>query len=163
MIEIREAGISDIPTIHQLAHEIWWPTYKGVLSEDQIVFMLENIYTVLSLKKQLEEGSTFLLLSSNQEPKGFAAFSKTDIDKIYKLQKIYLHPDQQGKGTGKQLLNSVEDKVKKLGAAHLTLNVHRDNKARLFYEKNGYSVIQEVDIPYFDFVLNDYIMQKELI
>ncbi|MBU0695495.1 MAG: GNAT family N-acetyltransferase [Bacteroidetes bacterium] len=163
MIEIREAGIDDIPTIHELAHQIWWPTYQGIISDTQITFMLENIYSELSLKKQLEEGNTFLLLCSNQEAKGFAAFSKTDIDKTYKLQKIYLHPDQQGRGTGRKLIEAVEDAVKKLGADHLILNVQRDNKARFFYEKNGYSVIQVLDIPYYDFVLNDYIMQKELI
>ena len=163
MIEIREAGIDDMLTIHQLAQEIWWPTYKGVLSDNQIVFMLESIYAEVSLKKQINEGNTFMLLYSNQEPKGFAAYSKTDIDKIYKLQKIYLHPDQQGKGSGRKLLNAVEGEVKKLGAKHIILNVHRDNKARFFYEKNGYSIIQELDIPYFDFVLNDYIMKKELL
>ena len=163
MITIREAGINDVSTIHKLAHQIWWPTYENVLSKDQIAFMLENIYDELSIKKQLEEGNTFLLLLAEKRPKGFASFSKTAIDKTYKLQKIYLHPDQQGKGTGKQLLKSVEDKVKELGAAHLILNVHRDNKARFFYEKNGFYIIQELDIPYQNFVLNDYIMQKDLI
>lgn len=162
MIEIRKAVLSDIPTINKLAHEIWWPTYQHILSKEQISFMLENIYAEESLKKQFQDGHTFLLLSSNQEPKGFAAFSKTNIDKTYKLQKIYLHPDQQGKGSGKKLIAEVENEVKKLGAEFLILNVQRDNKARFFYEKNGYSIVQELDIPYFDFVLNDYIMQKKL-
>jgi ribosomal protein S18 acetylase RimI-like enzyme len=162
MIEIREAGINDIPSIHQLAQEIWWPTYKGILSDDQIAFMLKDIYAEVSLKKQLEEGNTFLLLYSNQKPKGFAAFSKLDIDKNYKLQKIYLHPDQQGNGSGKELLKTVENEVKKLGGENLLLNVHRENKARFFYEKNGYKIIQELDIPYFNFILNDYIMKKKL-
>jgi len=146
-----------------LANEIWWPTYKGIISDEQITFMLNEIYTESSLKNQIEEGITFLLLTANQEPKGFAAFSITDIDKTYKLQKIYLHPDQQGKGSGRKLIETVEAEVKKLGAENLILNVQRDNKARYFYEKNGYSVIQELDIPYFDFVLNDYIMKKKLI
>ena len=57
----------------------------------------------------------------------------------------------------------MENEVKKLGGENLTLNVNRGNKARYFYEKVGYQIIEEVDIPYFDFILDDYIMSKSLV
>lgn len=163
MIEIKTAKISDIPVIHRLANEIWWPTYKGVISEEQITFMLDKMYSEDSLKQQFYDGNTFLILYDNGSPKGFAAFSKTDIDKSYKLQKLYLHPNQQGKGVGKELIEFVENEVKKLGGEILILNVNRGNKARHFYEKVGYQIIEEVDIPYFDFILDDYVMSKSLV
>lgn len=163
MIEIKTATISDIPVIHHLAHEIWWPTYKDVLSDEQITFMLDKMYAEDSLIKQFENGNTFLILYSNGSPKGFASFSKTDIDKIYKLQKIYVHPDQQGQGAGKKLIEFVENEVKKLGAENLILNVNRGNKARFFYEKVGYKIIEEVDISYFHFIMDDFVMSKSLV
>lgn len=163
MIEIKTAKISDIPVIHRLANEIWWPTYKGVISDEQITFMLDKMYAEDSLKQQFNDGNTFLILYDNGSPKGFAAFSKTDIDKSYKLQKLYLHPDQQGKGAGKQLIEFVENAVKKLGAETLILNVNRGNKARYFYEKVGYQIIEEIDIPYFQFIMDDYVMSKSLV
>jgi len=163
MIKIEEASVKDLEIIHQLANEIWWPTYKNVVSDDQIAFMLDKMYSTTSLKNQMEEGNVFLLLYVNGKTKGFACFSKTTVDQIYKLQKLYLQPDQQGKGTGKLLLSSVEEKVKKLGATTLILNVNRGNKAQFFYQKVGYQIIEEVNIPYFQFVLNDYVMSKTLI
>lgn len=163
MTKIEEASVKDLEIIHQLANEIWWPTYKNVVSDDQIAFMLDKMYSTTSLKNQMEEGNVFLLLYVNGKTKGFACFSKTTVDQIYKLQKLYLQPDQQGKGTGKLLLSSVEEKVKKLGATTLILNVNRGNKAQFFYQKVGYQIIEEVNIPYFQFVLNDYVMSKTLI
>ncbi len=162
MIKIEEADLTAIPTIHQLANEIWWLTYENILSKEQIAFMLAQMYAEESLKQQMEQGHIFLLLSVGEVPKGFACYSKTITDKTYKLQKIYLHPDQQGKGTGKALLKTVESAVKALGANILSLNVNRGNKARLFYEKMGYQIIEEVDIPYFDYVMDDYVMEKKL-
>jgi GNAT superfamily N-acetyltransferase len=162
MIKIEEASIKDLEIIHQLAHDIWWPTYKNVVSDEQIAFMLDKMYSTTSLKNQMEEGNVFLLLYVDEKAKGFACFSKTAVDQIYKLQKLYLQPDQQGKGTGKLLLSSVEEKVKKLGATTLILNVNRGNKAQFFYQKVGYQIIEEVNIPYFHFVLNDYVMSKTL-
>lgn len=162
MIEIKEAKLSDIPVIHQLANEIWWPTYKDVLADEQISFMLDKMYSEKSLKEQFKQGQTFLLLTNNNSPKGFACYSKTDIDKVYKLQKIYLHPDQQRKGAGKQLITEVERRVKAIGATVLSLNVNRGNKAKFFYQKIGYQIVEEIDIPYYDYAMDDYVMEKIL-
>jgi GNAT superfamily N-acetyltransferase len=162
MTQISTATLLDIPTIIALAKEIWWPTYSEVISAEQISFMLNKMYAEDALKQQMESGHTFLLLIDNDLPKGFASFSKQD-ESIFKLQKLYLHPDQQGKGTGKMLISFVEQEVKALGATQLILNVNRENKAHLFYKKVGYQIIEELDIPYHHFVLNDYVMGKFLI
>jgi len=163
MIKIEEASVKDLEIIHQLAHDIWWPTYKNVISDEQITFMLDKMYATSALKNQIEEGNVFLLLYVEGKANGFACFSNTAVDQVYKLQKLYLLPDQQGKGAGKLLLSSIEEKVKKLGATTLILNVNRGNKAQFFYQKVGYHIIEEVNIPYFQFVLNDYVMSKTLI
>lgn len=162
MIEIKEATLEDIPILTKLAEEIWWPTYTEVISDEQIAFMLGEMYSAEALNYQMQNGHTFLLLSVNDIPKGFAAFSKED-DRIYKLQKLYLHPDQQGKGTGKTLIGFVEQEVKILGAKQLILNVNRGNKAHLFYTKAGYQILEELDIPYHQFILNDYVMGKNIV
>lgn len=52
--------------------------------------------------------------------------------------------------------------VAKLGAKRLVLNVNRNNPTVHFYEKLGYTIGEIIDIPYYDFVLNDYIMVKSL-
>ena len=163
MITITPATSEDVETIHQLAFDIWWPTYKNVISDEQIAFMLDKMYSISALQNQMEEGNVFLMLYVNELAKGFASYAKTAIDKTYKLQKLYVHTDQQGKGTGKLLIIEVEKQVEKLGGNTLILNVNRGNKAKDFYKKVGYQILEELDIPYFHFILNDYVMGKKLI
>ncbi|MCC9138188.1 GNAT family N-acetyltransferase [Pontibacter silvestris] len=160
---LREARLSDIPTINLLAEKIWEPTYREVLTKEQIDYMFEVIYTPEALQQQMQEGQTFLLLFEDEQAIGFAAFSVKDLqEKVYKLNKIYLLPNKQGKGFGKLMITSVEEKVKALGAAVLDLNVNRYNKAKQFYENCGYQEHMQEDIPIGPYWMNDYVMRKVL-
>ena len=97
-------------------------------------------------------------------PVGFAAYSPRSEDQdIYKLHKLYCLPAEHGKGYGKTLIQAVEQAVTSAGKKILELNVNRHNKAKSFYEKQGYSVIYEEDIKIGNgFEMNDYVMRKEL-
>ncbi len=160
---IRDAGLSDITIIHELATAIWWPTYKTVLLDEQISFMLENMYSVNALNYQMQNGYDFLIVERENIPVGFAAYSLTEPEnKVYKLEKLYVLPSEQGKGTGKKLINEVILKSLEKGAEILELNVNRGNKAFNFYQKLGFEIYKEVDIPYHQFVLNDYVMRKNI-
>ena len=160
---IREATIADIPTIHGLAEAIWEPTYRAILSREQIDYMFEVIYTYEALERQMKEGQTFSLLLDGAEPIGFAAYSIKDaVESVYKLNKIYLLPSRQGEGLGKKLLDMVEERVQHAGARYLDLNVNKYNKAKAFYERCGYQVLLEEDIPIGPYWMNDYVMRKAL-
>lgn len=160
---IRQASAADIPTINQLAGAIWEPTYQAILSKEQINYMFEEIYSQEALAQQMQEGQTFLLLEEEAQPMGFAAYSVKDEEaRVYKLNKIYLLPQTQGKGYGKLLLQEVEQQAKKAGAAILDLNVNRHNNAKGFYERSGYNVYQQEDIAIGPYWMNDYVMRKSL-
>ncbi|ALI97990.1 GNAT family N-acetyltransferase [Rufibacter tibetensis] len=153
----------DPAIIHQLAHETWYPAYQEILSREQIEFMLSQIYSFEALQKQMEEGQTFLLLLKEGVPVAFSAFSLLDAtEKLYKLNKLYIHPDYQGQKLGKYLLEEVIKRAKKLGGVKLELNVHRQNPALHFYLKHGFRISQIIDIPFAQFMLNDYIMHLNL-
>ncbi|MHC2990751.1 GCN5 family acetyltransferase [Pontibacter sp. HJ8] len=158
---IREATLADIPTLHELAAAIWEPTYSPILTKEQIDYMFQLIYTPEALLQQMQQGQSFLILYNGPEPIGFAAFSAKE-EQVYKLNKIYLLPERQGEGLGKLLLDTVEEEVSAQGAQFLDLNVNRHNKAKRFYERCGYHVHQEEDIPIGPYWMNDYIMRKQL-
>lgn len=159
---IVSATISDIPTIIKLAEAIWHPTYAKILSEDQIVYMFDHIYNETSLRKQIEqEGHQFLILYLNNEPVGFAAYSETG-EHIFKLHKLYVLQAFHGKGLGKVLIQQVEQVARRLSGCILELNVNRNNPAKDFYEKLGFTVYQEADIPIGPFWMNDYVMRKHI-
>ena len=82
--------------------------------------------------------------------------------RVLKIHKLYVLPCEQGKGTGKKLFEYLSKTAKELKVNILELNVNRANHALNFYQKMGFEIIETVDIPYYQFVLNDYIMRKAL-
>lgn len=165
MKSIKAAGINDLPVIHHLAHAIWPHAYSNILSPAQLNYMLEKFYSPDSLKNQLLDWHhNFLLVLDNDIPVGFASFSPKEEDQsIFRLHKIYVLPQQQGSGTGKLLLETVITKAKEMGATLLELNVNRHNKARYFYEKQGFVIAGKIDIEIGSgFFMNDYIMELNL-
>ena len=92
---------------------------------------------------------------------GFASVSEQEKG-YFKLHKIYVLPATQGTGAGKYLLNEVEKYVQNAGGKKLSLNVNRFNKAKGFYEKMGFAVIREEDIPIGPYWMNDYVLEKNL-
>ena len=162
-MHIRQANYSDIPAISNLATKIWWPTYTNVIPDEQIEFMLEDLYSEVALLSQMDAGITFLMAEREDLPVGFAAFSLTEPENlVYKLQKLYVLHTEQGKGTGKTLIAEVTNLAKQAKGKVLELNVNRKNPAFNFYKKLGFEIYQTVDIPYNHFVLNDYVMRKSI-
>lgn len=166
MPEIKKAGINDVALIRRLAHAIWPDAYGEILSPEQLAYMLQLIYSTQSLTKQIEDlHHQFIIVYDNNEAVGFASYSpKTLHDtSIYRLHKLYVLPNQQGKGTGKFLLNYIIDEIRPMAATIIELNVNRYNKALHFYTKIGFAISKEEDIDigggYF---MNDYVMCLKL-
>jgi diamine N-acetyltransferase len=164
MYTIRKATIKDVETIRALAKEIWYDTYLPILAEAQLEYMLGEIYSTKKLSAQIKNNEqTFLVLIEDEQIVAFAAYSpREENPDIYKLHKIYCLPATQGKGYGKVLINTVCDAVIKAGKHLLELNVNRHNKAKDFYEKMGFKVIYEEDVPIGPYFMNDYVMRKEI-
>lgn len=125
--------------------------------------MLEMMYSETSLAKQMsEEGCSFILVYENGNAVGFASFSEVETG-IWKLHKIYVLPNQQGKGTGRFVLESILNTIKEKEAKAIQLQVNRYNKAKDFYEKLGFSVIKIADFEIGNgFFMNDYVMERKL-
>lgn len=164
MYHIRQATVADTESIRRIAAETWWPAYSPILPPEQIAFMLAEIYATDTISRQLETGSqTFLLLLEDDEPVAFAAYAPRETDAaVYKLHKLYCLPQTQGKGYGKILISAVIEKVLAASSTMLELNVNRYNKSRLFYEKMGFIVAYEEDVPIGPYWMNDYVMRKDL-
>ncbi len=162
MMEVRFANFEDAGLIVKLAHEIWPVVYVDVISNEQISFMLEQSYSISAIENQMKEGHLFFILESDSVAQGFASITK-ESNEIYKLQKLYIHQSLHGQGAGRFFITTVENYCREQGALELVLNVNRNNKAKFFYKKMGYGIIEVVDIPYYKYVLNDYVMVKNLV
>jgi ribosomal protein S18 acetylase RimI-like enzyme len=163
MIEIRKAFLEDIPLIRELTFRVWPQTYASTLSQEQIDYMLEMMYSEASLTRQMTgEACNFIIVYENSSPVGFASFSEVETG-IWKLHKIYILPNQQGKGTGRFVIDYIINAIKLQNAKALQLQVNRYNKAKDFYEKLGFSVIKTADFDIGNgFFMNDYVMEKKV-
>ncbi|MDQ2769257.1 MAG: GNAT family N-acetyltransferase [Bacteroidota bacterium] len=166
---IEPAAVQDIATIIRLAEATWEPTYRFIISEEQLEYMYRVIYSPAALKRQMQEQQhVFLVAWVEGEPAGFASFSPqpaeagTEGATGYKLHKIYVLPTRQGQGLGQHLIEAVENAARAAGGHFLDLNVNRYNPAIAFYERRGFTRQREVDVPIGPYFMNDYIMRKEL-
>jgi ribosomal protein S18 acetylase RimI-like enzyme len=161
MFKIKHATIEDIPLIRELTFKVWPQTYSSILSKEQIDYMLEMMYSESSLEKQMtEEASHFIIVYENDTSAGFASFAETEPLK-WKLHKIYILPTQQGKGTGKFVIDYIIKTIRDQNARSLQLQVNRFNKAKEFYERLGFTVIKIADFDIGNgYFMNDYVMEK---
>ena len=165
-MNITVATKEQLPIVRDLAYRIWPDTYGAILSKIQLDFMLDKFYNIASLEEQmLEKHQVFLLIEENNQYLGFCAYElNINNSNKTKLHKIYVLPETQGKGVGKQLLEKVEEIAKSEGNSHLILNVNRFNKALEFYKYKGFVIVDEVNIEIgHGYLMEDYVMEKNLL
>jgi len=161
MIVVKKVGVEAIPLIKNLANIIWPATYSELITPQQVDYMMELSYSSSSLQKQMSTGHQFIMAFDEDKPVAFASYSaKENTPAVYKLHKIYILPNQQGKGIGKQLISHIKHDIDPVTS--LQLNVNRNNKALQFYQKIGFKIIAEEDIGIGnEFYMNDYVMQLQ--
>lgn len=160
-LSIRPADLDDINTIGFLAQQIWPDTYGNILSPGQLKYMMNLFYSPASLRRQMvDEHHRFVIVESGEEAVGFASWAAASEPGVVRLQKIYFLPGQQGKGLGRSVLQFIFSAIRPEAAKTVRLNVNRYNKARQFYERMGFTVTKEEDVPIGNgYFMNDYVME----
>jgi GNAT superfamily N-acetyltransferase len=159
---IRRASDGDLATISGLAGKIWRAHYPSILSAGQIEYMLSWMYDVRQLRRDLERGVVYELLSEGDRPLGFCGYE--ELRGELKLHKLYLLVEEHGRGLGSMLLRHVEEEARRRGLSKVVLGVNRFNeKAIRAYQRNGYRIREplKTDIGG-GFVMDDWIMEKDL-
>ena len=162
-IEIRPVTPPDVPAISALAREIWQASYPGIITQEQIDFMLEQRYGHERLYDDLEDADKWLDQAFVDGRRIGFAFSEIYKGE-FKLDKLYIHPDVQRQGVGGQLIAHVAERARKLGYPCVVLAVNKRNeKAISSYKKYGFAVRETIvdDIGH-GYVMSDYVMEKKL-
>jgi GNAT superfamily N-acetyltransferase len=141
---IRQLATHEMQIIQNLAHQIWPHTFRDILSEAQIEYMLDWMYNKETLQLQCQSGHEFYVYYQQDQPIGFMGIEK--IGEKLKLHKLYVLPHLQGKGIGKAFIEKAIERAKALNCNRLFLNVNRFNTAVKFYEHIGMSITKEENI-----------------
>ena len=164
MIEINQLGTEDVFIVNHLAKEIWPHTFKDILTPEQITYMLDWMYNIQTLQEQVQTGHLYYLIKSEGRALGFMGLEPNYPDAGFlRMHKIYVHPDAQGKGLGRAMVNYAIDLSFDLDLTSIHLNVNRFNKAVDFYKYIGFNVIGEEDIDIGKgYLMEDFIMELPL-
>ncbi|MEO5777841.1 MAG: GNAT family N-acetyltransferase [Flavobacterium sp.] len=161
MISIQNNTDENFASIRAIANEVWPIAYGTILSQEQLDYMMEMMYSVPSLQKQAAADIHFILATENNIPVGFAAyeFNYDGMPKT-KIQKIYILSNQQGKGIGRILIDYIAKEAAQNKQEALLLNVNKNNIAQHFYKKLGFTISYEevIDIGN-GYVMDDFVME----
>lgn len=163
-LDIRRATEADIPTLRRLAEATFVPTYRPILTPEQLDYMMEWMYSADSLHQQMASGHAFYLAEDEDGPCGYVSIEQ-QAEGLFHLQKLYVHPSRQKRGYGQRLFMQAADYATALtdGPCRIELNVNRDNPALHFYEHLGMRRDRCLDTPIGSgYYMNDYIMALDL-
>lgn len=155
---------SDVGKIAALARRIWPVVYGGIISEEQINFMLNGMYAPSTILDEMDRGILYFWIELEKQQSGFASFGPVLKNQSCEIHKLYISPQFHRCGLGLATLRRIEKIAVEAGASSLQLRVNRHNQPAIaLYQKAGFTITRE-DIKDIGggFVMDDFIFEKHL-
>ena len=162
-MQIRPATEADIPVLRDLAQRIWRECYTGIIAVEQIEFMLGWMYSEEEIRRQLAAGVPWGIAELEGEPVGYLSWQREEDGRV-KISKLYVLPQRQRRGFGRQMLEHICEQSRAVGAHAVWLQVNKRNERAISaYLKAGFHIEKEavVDIGG-GFVMDDYLMARSV-
>lgn len=163
MPEFEVIDTSQLHRIHELAHRIWPVVYPGIITHEQINYMLERMYAIETLERDVREKQVeYALIRLQDEVVGYTGAGPED--GAYFLHKLYLFPEFSGRGLGAAALAWVCQRAAASGHQAVKLRVNKHNTAAIrAYLRAGFEfggdVVADIGGGY---VMDDYVMVRHL-
>jgi GNAT superfamily N-acetyltransferase len=160
---VQQLTAADADAVSALARVVWQATYPALISQAQIDAMLAGRYAPQRIHEQLDDPRQAWWVAKRGH--ALAGFAHAMLDESgCKLDKLYVHPDQQRHGIGAALEKTVEDWARRQRAGRVWLQVNRGNtQAIAAYQKYGFRIVES---RVFDigggFVMDDHVMEHTL-
>jgi len=164
-IDIVGATEADLDAVAELARVVWRKHYPGIITPEQIEYMLARGYARSALRRFVtESGAGLDLARVNDRIAGFSAYHRGDDADELKLDKLYVHQDFHRRGVGRRLIEAAAMAARAQHRTSLILNVNKNNaQAISAYVRNGFVVREAVVVDIGGgFVMDDYIMARRL-
>lgn len=138
MFFVRTASVRDAEKVHQLLVETWHATYDAIHGADFVDEVCENSHSVENIKSNIDaRDGEYVVADSGEEIGGMAFVKSPNKDGNAYLSQIYVRPDLQRQGIGRDLMTEVEDCFPEAKALRLGVDSKNLNAAN-FYEHIGY-------------------------
>ena len=163
-MKLIQIKANQLPIVIKLTKKIWPVAYGAILSKAQLDYMINRFYTKNALSQLMDKGHLFYLAQDeNDNFVGFLSFEINSAPHKTKIHKIYVLPEIQGTGLGRQFFELVKQKAKENNQKAIFLNVNKYNSALYFYTKLGFSNVNDEVIDIGEgYVMDDYVMEIEI-
>ena len=143
-VTIRLATDGDVDEVSRLLAVTWHATYDAIWGVARVTDLTTRWHAPDRLAAQTgQSGTTFLVAVDRTHILGTALARRVD-DAAVMLDRLYVHPEAQGRGIGRALLDHVVTASD--GASRLFLDVAPENaRAIAFYERHGFAQVGLTD------------------
>ncbi|MCE7028268.1 GNAT family N-acetyltransferase [Jiella avicenniae] len=139
---VRTASRSDLQAISDLLGETWHDTYDGIYGPAKVAEITASWHSVTALEPRLTRPESEFVVADDGTRLGGVAFaaSSDPEKKLVVLHQLYVRPQCQRQGIGRDLLDEIVDAFP--DAARIRIEVEAANeKAIRFYETHGFAEV----------------------
>ncbi len=161
-MKIIKATEQDIPDIRNIAEKSWKAHYPGIISDAQIEYMLQKMYSEEELKRhfQMENFQYYFMGDDEGNRLGIMGFELHYDPFTTKFHRLYLLKECTGKGYGKAALDFLKQIASQSDDKRIILTVNKQNTAKFFYETQGFKVYDEAVFNIGNgYVMDDFLME----
>lgn len=134
-VAIRRATAGDLAALRLILSETWRDTYTPLIGAAAVDEMARSLLSDEALRDALEDGLTLVAQRRSDGEALALAYARGAGDDVF-VQRLYVRPGYQGRGLGRDLLNSL---ARMLRATRIRLDVEAGNAAALaFYRASGF-------------------------
>ena len=144
-IHYRHWTVEDLPAIQKLLLDTWLSTYASFIPKSDLRFYHGKTYSLEALNAMREDPAIkgFVAVEDSSVV-GFARTRYAREEQRFYVSSIYIRPDFQKQGIGKQLIVIAADEARTLGLDRLWIGVMEQNVDALeWYKKFGYCVVEQ--------------------
>jgi len=161
-LSIRPLAAGEVEALAALAREIWLAHYPPIIGAAQTEYMLAQRYAPQVVREELGRDDLWWdVLTRGGRMIAFASSFVLD-ERTLKLDKLYVHPNDQRRGYGGLLISHVAQRAAGRALERIVLAVNKHNASAIgAYRRHGFDIVDAIvkDIGG-GFVMDDYVMAR---
>jgi ribosomal protein S18 acetylase RimI-like enzyme len=139
---VRPAEESDIADVRALLVETWHDTYDALIGPEKVTEITDSWHSTDNLMRQLALPENSFLVAENQGTIVGHAFANAQRPPVLTISRLYVAPDRQRQGIGKQLLDAAIARHPDCDTIRLVVEAE-NAKGIAFYEREGFHAVGE--------------------
>jgi ribosomal protein S18 acetylase RimI-like enzyme len=151
--------------IQKIAYAIWREHYPGIISSEQIEYMLREGYSLEALQRDSTQGGIrYDRALIEGVLVGFSAYGRHSDANALVIHKLYVEFAQRGRGCARKLVEAASEHALANSLNRVILRVNKHNRVAIAaYERMGFanqgSIVSDIGS---GFSMDDYLMELDL-